>query len=556
MSTKEAFIKAIQEGYTHKGDSIVLGGGMYNKEGIPETKVSIPLKTLNRHGLIAGATGTGKTKTLQVIAEQLSQKGIPSILMDIKGDLSGLAAAGEVKDFITARSEQIGIPYESKAMPVELMTLTKGDGVHLKATVEEFGSVLISKILNLNDVQSSVVSLIFAFCKNKQWPLVDLTDLRKTLQYCINEGKDEIEAEYGAVSSATVNTIMRNIIELEEQGAEAFFGEPSFEPNDLIRTDKEGNGVISIIRLMDIQNKPKLFSTFMIGLLNEIYNHFPEAGDSDKPKLCIFIDEAHLVFEEASEALMDQLEIVIKLIRSKGIGIYFCTQNPIDIPDSILAQLGLKVQHALRAFTERDRKAIQKAAENYPITEFYDTDSLITELGIGEALITALNEKGIPTPLVACLCRPPQSRMDVLNPDEVKSLISSSTLVPKYNKDVNRDSAAEIVSEKEKTELSSEEEKEQAQSKIKAEKEAEKEKEKEQREAEREQERAERAAEKEKERLEKEQEREEREEKKRNERILRDVTTAATKGATSSRGGGIIGALVRFLISLFTGKKR
>lgn len=552
MSTKEAFIKAIQEGYTHKGDSIVLGGGMYNKEGVAETKVSIPLKTMNRHGLIAGATGTGKTKTLQVIAEQLSQKGIPTILMDIKGDLSGLAAAGEVKDFITARSEQIGIPYETKAMPVELMSLTRGDGVHLKATVEEFGSVLISKILNLNDVQSSVVSLIFAFCKKKKWPLVDLSDLRKTLQYCINEGKDEIEAEYGAVSSATVNTIMRNIIELEEQGADAFFGEPSFEPDDLIRTDSNGNGVISIIRLMDIQNKPKLFSTFMNGLLNEIYNHFPEAGDSDKPKLCIFIDEAHLVFEEASESLMDQLEVVIKLIRSKGIGLFFCTQNPIDIPDSILAQLGLKVQHALRAFTERDRKAIQKASENYPITEFYDTDSLITELGIGEALITALNEKGIPTPLVACLCRPPQSRMDILNPEEVKSLISKSTLVPKYNKEVNRNSAAEIVSEKAKSELSQDDEK----AKLKAEKEAEKEKEKFEREAEREKERVERAAEKEKERLEKEKEREEREEKKRNERILRDVTTAATKGATSSRGGGIIGALVRFLISLFTGKKR
>lgn len=551
MSTKEAFIKAIQEGYTHKGDSIVLGGGMYNKEGVAETKVSIPLKTMNRHGLIAGATGTGKTKTLQVIAEQLSQKGIPTILMDIKGDLSGLAAPGEVKDFITARSEQIGIPYETKAMPVELMTLTRGDGVHLKATAEEFGPVLLSKILSLNDVQSSVVSLVFAFCKKKDWPLVDLSDLRKTLQYCINEGKEEIEAEYGAVSSATVNTIMRNIIELEQQGADAFFGEPSFDPNDLIRTDKDGNGVVSIIRLMDIQNKPKLFSTFMISLLNEIYNHFPEAGDSDKPKLCIFIDEAHLVFEEASSALMDQLEVVIKLIRSKGIGIFFCTQNPIDIPDSILAQLGLKVQHALRAFTERDRKAILKASENYPITEFYDTDSLITELGIGEALITALNEKGIPTPLVACICRPPQSRMDILSPEEVKHLIDNSALVSKYNKIVDRDSAAEIVTEKSKTELSPEEEK----AKAKAEKEAEKEKEKLEREEEREQEREERAAEKEKERLEKERIREEKEKEKRNERILRDVTSAATKGATSSRGGGIIGAIIRFLISLFTKKK-
>ncbi len=536
MSDLEKFKEAIENGYACSGDFITLGGAMFDKKGVPGTLVKIPLKTMNRHGLIAGATGTGKTKTLQVIAEQLSQKGIPSILMDIKGDLSGLAAAGEVKDFITARSEQIGIPYQSMAMPVELMTLTKGDGVHLKATAQEFGSVLLSKILSLNDVQSSVISLVFAFCKKKKWPLIDLNDLRKTLQYCINEGKEELEAEYGAVSSATVSTIMRNIIELEEQGADSFFGEPSFEPTDLIRTDSNGNGVISIIRLMDIQNKPKLFSTFMISLLNEIYNYFPEAGDSGKPKLCIFIDEAHLVFEEASPALMDQLEVVIKLIRSKGVGIFFCTQNPIDIPDDILAQLGLKVQHALRAFTERDRKAIQKASENYPITEFYKTDELITELGIGEALLTALNEKGIPTPLVACLCRPPQSRMDVLSSDEVKQLIEKSLLVPKYNRNVDSDSAAEIVEKKSETELSGDEKKEQ----LKREKEEAKE-----------HEREEKIEAREKERLAREEEREEREKAKRNDRMLRDVTGAVTKG----RGGGILGTLLRFLLSLFKGKK-
>lgn len=448
MTDSSSFRAAHEKGYTFKGDSIVIGGASLHGETLADAHVKIPLKSLNRHGLIAGATGTGKTKTLQVIAEQMSLKGIPCVLMDIKGDLSGLAASGASNDFIAKRHIAINLPYEPRKMPVELLTLSEGEGVRLKATVSEFGPILLSKILGLNDTQSSVISLLFVYCDTQKLPLLDLKDLRKVLQYVGNEGKEEIEKEYGQVASSTINIIMRKVIELEQQGAASFFGEKSFEPQDLVRTDAEGKGIISIIRLMDIQNRPKLFSTFMLSLLAEIYASFPEEGDTDKPKLCIFIDEAHLVFKEASKALLDQLEVIIKLIRSKGVGIFFCTQNPTDVPEDILAQLGLKVQHALRAFTEKDRKAIKKTAENYPISEFYKTDELLTKLGIGEALVTALNEKGIPTPLVATVCRAPLSRMDVLSDEEVKHLTANSSLVQKYNMEIDSESAYEILTKK------------------------------------------------------------------------------------------------------------
>ncbi len=535
MSNIDSFKTLISEGYTFKGASITLGGAMLDKQGVPGSSVKIPLKTLNRHGLIAGATGTGKTKTLQVIAEQMSQNGIPTLLMDIKGDLSGIAAKGITNEHIEKRHLAIDLPWAEKLLPAELMTLTKGDGVYLKATVQEFGPVLLSKILELNDTQGSVLSLIFMFCKSKNLRIIDLHDLRKVMQYVIGDGAGEIEAEYGQVASATVNTIMRKVLELEEQGADAFFGEKSFEPQDLVRTDSNGNGIISIIRLMDIQSKPKLFSTFMIGLLNEVYNYFPEQGDADKPKLCIFIDEAHLIFSEASNALMDQLEVVIKLIRSKGIGIFFCTQNPIDIPDAILAQLGLKVQHALRAFTERDRKAIVKAAENYPPSEFYQTDELLTQLGIGEALVTALNEKGIPTPLAAVMCRAPETRMDVLSPDEVKTMISSSALVPKYNVTIPHTSVDDILKKNASADAPVLTEKEQA---------------REEKEAEKEENRLEKERSREEASQKREEEREERERDKRNTKIWGSVTKAVTTGS-GSRGGGILGMILRAILRLF-----
>ena len=448
MEKKQSFRDNIINGYTCKGDFIVLGGAMLEGECIPETYVKIPLKTINRHGLIAGATGTGKTKTLQIIAEQLSEKGVPVILMDLKGDLSGLAQPGEEKEFITERHARIGFPYQAKPMPVELMTISRGNGVKLRATVTEFGPVLMSKLMELNEVQSGIVSVLFKYCDDQKLPLVDLQDFKKILQYSINEGKETIKAEYGAISSTSVNTIIRNIVGLEQQGADLFFGETSFDVDDLLRQDENGNGYISIIRLVDIQNRPKLFSTFMLSMLAEIYASFPEQGDSSKPKLAIFIDEAHLVFSEASKTLVEQIESIVKLIRSKGVGVYFCTQDPSDVPDDVLGQLGLKVQHALRAFTAKDRKNIKRTSENYPISEFYKTDEIITSLGIGEALITALNEKGIPTPLAATYMRAPMSRMDVLSEPEIRSLVRSSDLVPIYEETIDRESAYEMLKEK------------------------------------------------------------------------------------------------------------
>ncbi|WP_028982242.1 helicase HerA-like domain-containing protein [Sporocytophaga myxococcoides] len=435
-------------GYTFKGEQIKLGAALLDGEVVNGTIVSLPLKTMNRHGLIAGATGTGKTKTLQTIAEGLSEHGVPVLMMDIKGDLSGIAAAGETNPKIEERQQKIAIPFTPKKFPVELLSLSGEKGVRLRATVSEFGPVLFSKILDLNDTQSGIVSLIFKYCDDERLPLLDLKDFKSVLQHIGNEGKENIQKKYGAISSASTGTILRKIIELEQQGAEKFFGEKSFEVEDLVRLDKDGKGFVSIIRLTDIQDKPKLFSTFMLSLLAEIYATFPEAGDLEKPKLVLFIDEAHLIFDEASKALLDQIEAIIKLIRSKGVGIFFCTQNPSDIPQAILGQLGMKVQHALRAFTANDRKMIRLTAENYPLTDFYKTEELLTSLGIGEAMITVLSEKGTPTPLAAVLLRSPQSRMNILSPAETDELIKNSQLVEKYNSVIDRKSAYEMLTEK------------------------------------------------------------------------------------------------------------
>lgn len=448
MDLKEKFISTIQEGYTFKGDSILLGGAILNGECLSGNNIKVPLKTLNRHGLIAGATGTGKTKTLQVIAEGLSSNSIPVMMMDIKGDLSGLAKPGATNPKIEERHKKIGLPYTPTAFPVELFTISQEKGVRLRATVSEFGPVLLTKVLELNDVQGGLLAVIFKYCDDKKMPLLDLKDLKSLLQFISNEGKNEIEATYGKISTTSTGTILRKVIELEQQGADLFFGEKSFEVDDLLKIDQTGKGMISIFRLTDIQDKPKLFSTFMLCLLAEIYSVFPEEGDLDRPKLVIFIDEAHLIFQEASKALLEQIETIIKLIRSKGVGIFFCTQNPTDIPDSVLAQLGLKVQHALRAFTAKDRKQIKLISENYPISEFYKTEDLLTSLGIGEAAVTVLNEKGTPTPLAATLLCAPKSRMDILTPGEIDELVAKSMLVKKYNELIDRESAYEILNKK------------------------------------------------------------------------------------------------------------
>ncbi|MGB8490694.1 MAG: helicase HerA-like domain-containing protein [Bacteroidales bacterium] len=448
MDGKEAFATYISEGYACKGDSIILGAAMLDGTPVPGAQVRVPLKTMNRHGLIAGATGTGKTKSLQVIAEQLSEKGVPVLLMDVKGDLSGISMPGEEKPFITERHAKIGIPYSVKGCPVELLTISKLEGVRLRATISEFGPVLLSRILDLNDTQGGVLAVIFKYCDDKHMPLLDLKDLKKVIQYVTAEGKEEVEKDYGKISSATTGIILRKAMELEQQDADLFFGEISFDIRDLMRRDRSGNGYVSIMRLTDIQDKPKLFSTFMLSLLAEVYNSMPELGDVEKPELVIFIDEAHLIFNQASKALLNEIETIVKLIRSKGVGVFFVTQNPMDVPDEVLAQLGLKLQHALRAFTAVDRKAIKLTAENFPLSDYYRTDETLTALGIGEALVTALNEKGIPTPLAATMMRAPMSRMDILSQSEIESINRSSELVRKYSETIDRESAFEILNER------------------------------------------------------------------------------------------------------------
>ena len=448
MPNKVEFREQITQGNTFKGDYITMGAAMLDGETLTDSFVNVPLKTMNRHGLIAGATGTGKTKTLQVLAENLSNKGVPVLLMDIKGDLSGLAQPSPGHPKIDERHAKIGLPFQSKAFPVEVLTLSDQDGVRLRSTISEFGPVLISRILDVTETQAGIISVIFKYCDDNKLPLLDIKDFKKMLQYITSEGRDDFVKEYGRISTASTGAILRKIIQIEQQGGDLFFGEKSFDTEDLLRIDENGNGYINIIRLNAIQDKPKLFSTFMLSLLAEIYSTMPEQGDSDTPELIMFIDEAHLIFEHASKVLLDQIESIVKLIRSKGVGLYFVTQNPTDIPEGVLGQLGLKVQHALRAFTAKDRKAIKLTAQNYPVTEFYDTAEVLTSLGIGEALISALDEKGRPTPLAATLLRAPMSRMDILSDAELKQLLSESKLIPKYNEEIDRESAYEILNEK------------------------------------------------------------------------------------------------------------
>lgn len=448
MTNKSKFVDLIEGGYSSKGESITLGAAMLGDETITNSLVKIPLKTINRHGLISGATGTGKTKTLQVFAENLSEKGIPVLLMDLKGDLSGLAKASPGHPKIDERHEKIGIPFDAKDFPVEILSISEQKGTRLRATVSEFGPVLLSRILGLSEVQEGILAILFQYCDDQGMGLLDLKDLKKILQFATQEGKQEIESKYGRISTASTGSILRKIVALEQQGADLFFGERSFDVKDLCRLSEDGRGIISVMRLTDIQDKPQMFSTFMLQLLAEVYASFPELGDSDRPELVMFIDEAHVVFENASKSLLDQLESIVKLIRSKGIGIYFVTQNPKDIPSDVLSQLGLKIQHALRAFTAKDRKAIKLAAENYPDSEFYDTDKVLTELGIGEALVSALNEKGVPTPLVKTMLRAPMSRMDVLTPSELDAIINASQISMKYNEVIDSESAYEILNKK------------------------------------------------------------------------------------------------------------
>lgn len=435
-----------------------LGGIMLHDKLLADSPVNLVLKSFNRHGLIAGATGSGKTKTIQVLSEQLSLAGVPSLVMDIKGDISGLALPGEAGDSLIARSQSLNLTYTPRGFPVEFLTLSDASvGVPLRSTVNDFGPILFSRMLDVNETQEGVVTVLFEYAKQEKLPLIDLSDVKSLLQFVqTDSGQAKIQARFGSVASTSVGTIMRKIIELETQGGDEFFGEPAFDVIDLVKTNAQGLGVISILRLLDMQDKPKLFSTFMLKLLSDVYKKMPELGDPDKPKLILFIDEAHLIFNSASKALLNLLDTMVKLIRSKGVGLIFCTQTPNDIPESVLSQLGLKVQHALRAFTAKDRKAMKLVAQNFPPSEHYNTEQLLTALGIGEALVSGLDGKGQPTPLIQCMMRAPESRMGILTEQELAKVVSTSTLYSHYSQRVERSSAKEILDSQKPTQTAKE----------------------------------------------------------------------------------------------------
>jgi len=377
--------------------------------------------------------------------------------MDIKGDISGLGAEGASNKVIETRAQHIQMSWKGKRFPIEFMSISEEPGLPLRSTISEFGPVILSKILMLNDTQTSLLSMLFQFCDDKKLPLVDLNDLKTVLQYAASEGKEEIQRMYGLIPITSAHALMRKVTQLEQQGGSRIIGEPSFDTMDLCRRNANGQGMINIIRLTYVQSKPGLFSAFMLALLAEVFEVFPEKGDLEQPELMIFIDEAHLIFKNTSKELLDQLDTIIKLIRSKGIGIVFITQTPNDIPENILSQLGFKLQHALRAFTGRDRKAIKLMAQNFPESDVYDVEKLLAELGIGEALISTLDKRGRPTPIVHTLMRPPYSRMDMLTPTEINAILHTSDLIDKYEKTVDRESAHEILTERIKLMLEAEE---------------------------------------------------------------------------------------------------
>lgn len=438
--------KVVTDGYGFDVPVLELGAAALGGTAHPAARVRIPLQMVNRHGLVAGATGTGKTKTLQLLTEQLSDAGVPVFLVDIKGDISGLGAAGQPNDRIRARLDQIGQKdWQPQGYPVEFMTLEKaGQGVRLRATVGSFGPILLSKVLQLNETQESVLSLVFKYADDQNLPLVDLSDLRATLNFLNGDQGKQAMAEYGGLATATVGVILRKIVELEGQGADAFFGQPEFDVEDMLQT-RDARGVVSILEVADMQDRPKLFSTFMMWLLAEVYHDLPEVGDVDKPKLVFFLDEAHLLFEEANDSFLNQIEMVARLIRSKGVGVYFVTQSPEDVPPKVLAQLGNRVQHALRAFTPDDRKKIEATARTFPITELYDIATELTSLGTGEGLVTVLSPKGVPTPTVHCIMQPPKSLMAQLDPAAFGAVVAASKLVPEYATDVDPQSAREML---------------------------------------------------------------------------------------------------------------
>jgi DNA helicase HerA-like ATPase len=454
MSAKEAadaqpdVIAAVQKGYAFDGAALELGALVVDGAAHPEAAVRIPLAMVNRHGLVAGATGTGKTKTLQLMAEQLSAAAVPVLAADIKGDLSGLAEPGEASDRTTSRATEVGQAWSGLACPVELLALGgQGDGLTLRATMTSFGPTLLAKVLSLNEVQESSLGLVFHFADKAGLPMLDLTDLRAVVQFLTSdEGKDEL-TELGGLSRATAGVILRELIAFEDQGADAFFGEPEFDTADLMRVDADGRGVVSLLELPQLQDRPRLFSTFLMWLLADLFHELPEVGDVDKPKLVFFFDEAHLLFDDASKEFLEAIAQTVRLIRSKGVGVFFVTQTPKDVPAEVLAQLGNRVQHALRAFTPDDAKALKATASTFPNSP-YDLEEVLTQLGIGEAIVTVLSDRGAPTPVAWTRLRAPQSKMAPADAAVLSASVAASPLRDKYAEQVDRDSAYERLAKR------------------------------------------------------------------------------------------------------------
>ena len=442
----KAFHDEMTAGYALTEPGVVIGSPMLDGELANDARVQVALSMLNRHGLIAGATGTGKTKTLQLLAGQLSKAGVPVFVADIKGDLTGLAAPGETTNArVVERLTSLGWTFQPSGHPVEYLSLSGKLGAQVRATVHSFGPLLLGKVLDLNETQTSILSLVFKYCDDNDLPLLDLKDLAATLKYLSSDEGKPILADYGGMSSASVGVLLRSMAVLEQEGADVFFGEPEFEVEDLLRSNPDGQGIISILELSDVMNQPRLFSTFMLWMLARLYETLPEVGDLPKPKLCFFFDEVHLLFDQASQALLDEIERTARLIRSKGVGVYFVTQAPTDVPSSVLAQLGNRVQHALRAFTPDDADALRKTARTFPTTTYYDVEKTITSLGTGEALVTVLSPRGVPTPLAATRLLPPDSLMAPVDEVQFRGLIASSPYLAKYGTTVDRDSAYERI---------------------------------------------------------------------------------------------------------------
>jgi len=446
----DPFEAAMAAGYALDEPALVLGSPM--RDGVPYNgaRVQVALSILNRHGLIAGATGTGKTKTLQLMAGQLSAAGVPSFVADVKGDLTGLAVPGDAANpKVQERMASLDLPFTPRGHPVEFLSLSGNRGAQVRATVHSFGPLLLGKVLDLNETQTSILALIFKYCDDNDLPLLDLKDLSAALKFLSSEEGKPFLADYGGMSSASVGVLLRSIVVLEQEEADVFFGEPEFDVLDLLRTTTqglaEGEGIISLLELSDVMEKPRLFSTFMLWILAQLYESLPEIGDVQKPKLCFFFDEAHLLFDDASDALLEQIERTARLVRSKGVGIYFVTHAPTDVAPVVLSQLGNRVQHALRAFTPDDAEALRKTVRTFPTTEFYDVEKLLTSLGIGEAAVTVLSPRGIPTPLAATRLIAPDSSMEPLDDVELQRRIAESPLHAKYGMTVDRDSAYERI---------------------------------------------------------------------------------------------------------------